>query len=176
MKRAAFLLVAALVLAGVIGVQAQTAKIYYVKPIKENLRNAPKGDILGQLRAGSQVKILKKQGNWAKIQVTGWMWMPSLTTDQTQVAGYKIHAAHILVKDRATAEKVLAELKAGAKFEDLARKYSIDPSNANGGDLGYFQRGDLLPEFENAVIKLKPGQISGIVRTKLGYHIIKRLK
>ena len=176
MKRVALVLFVGLMLMGSVQAGAQTAKFYYVKPTKENLRNAPKGEILGQLKAGTQLKVLKTQGNWAKVQITGWMWMPSLTTDQTQVAGFKIHAAHILVKDRATAEKVLAELKAGAKFEDLARKYSIDPSKANGGDLGYFQRGDLLPEFENAVLKLKPGQVSGIVHTKLGYHIIKRLK
>ncbi len=176
MKRVALFLFAGAALLWSVQAGAQTAKTYYVKPAKENLRNAPKGKIMGQVQAGTPLKVLKKQGNWARVQFTGWIWMPSLTADPTQVAGYKIHAAHILVKDRATAEKVLAELKAGAKFEDLAKKYSIDPSKANGGDLGYFQRGDLLPEFENAVIKLKPGQVSGIVHTKLGYHIIKRLK
>lgn len=156
--------------------QTQLKKNYYVKPIKENLRSAPGGKILGQLHAGTQLKVLSKKGNWAHVAITGWIWLPSLTTDVTKVSGYKIHAAHILVKDRATAEKVLAELKAGAKFSDLAKKYSIDPSAVNGGDIGYFHHGDLLPEFEKAVLKLKPGQVSGIVHTKLGYHIIKRLK
>ncbi|NOY76989.1 MAG: SH3 domain-containing protein [Calditrichaeota bacterium] len=159
------------------GVFGQTSKkTYYVKPVKENLRSAPGGKILGQLRAGTRLNVLSRKGNWAKVQLTGWMWLPSLATDITEVSGYEIHAAHILVKDRATAEKILAELKAGAKFSDLAKKYSIDPSAANGGDLGYFHRGDLLPAFEKAVLKLKPGQVSGIVHTKLGYHIIKRLK
>ncbi len=176
MKRVAIVLAVFGVLLATVSLQAQTKKTYYVKPLHENIRLAPKGKILGRLSAGTRLTVLKTQGNWAKVEITGWMWMPSLTTDQTKVAGFKLHAAHILVRDRATAEKVLAELKAGAKFEDLARKYSIDPSKDNGGDLGYFQRGDLLPEFENAVLQLKPGQISGIVHTKLGYHIIKRLK
>ena len=156
--------------------QTQSAKTYYVKPRKENLRTAPGGTILCQLKSGTPLKVLKKQGNWAKVQITGWMWVPSITADMTEVSGYKLHAANILVKDRATAEKVLAELKAGAKFSDLAKKYSIGPSAANGGDIGYFRRGDLLPAFEKAVLKLKPGQVSGIIHTKLGYHIIKRLK
>ncbi|HDK35633.1 MAG TPA: parvulin peptidyl-prolyl isomerase, partial [Bacteroidetes bacterium] len=68
------------------------------------------------------------------------------------------------------------ELKAGADFAALAKKYSQDPgSAAKGGDLGYVTRGDLVKPFEEAAFKLKPGQMSGIVETKYGYHIIKMI-
>ncbi len=86
----------------------------------------------------------------------------------------KVHAKHILVKTKEDAEKVLAELKKGTKWDDVARKYSIDKSNASkGGDLGTFTRGRMVKPFEDAVFSMKPGEISGPVKTKYGYHIIK---
>ena len=85
----------------------------------------------------------------------------------------EVTASHILVKDEATAKEVQAKLKAGEKFEDLAKKYSIDGSAANGGSLGTFGRGAMVKEFEDAAFALKPGEISDIVKTKFGYHIIK---
>ncbi len=87
--------------------------------------------------------------------------------------GDQVRASHILVKTEKEAQDILAQLKAGAKFEDLAAKYSIDSSAAKGGDLGWFGKGVMLPEFEKAVFSLKEGQTSGIVKTKFGYHIIK---
>jgi parvulin-like peptidyl-prolyl isomerase len=85
----------------------------------------------------------------------------------------EVTASHILVKDEATAKEVQAKLKAGEKFEDLAKTYSIDGSAANGGSLGTFGRGAMVKEFEDAAFALKPGEISDIVKTKFGYHIIK---
>ncbi len=86
----------------------------------------------------------------------------------------KVHAKHILVKTKAEAEKVLAELKKGADWNEVARKYSIDKSNASkGGDLGTFSRGRMVKPFEDAVFSMKPGEISQPVKTKYGYHIIK---
>lgn len=86
----------------------------------------------------------------------------------------EVTASHILVKDDATAKDVLAKLKDGAKFEDMARQYSIDTSNKdNGGSLGTFGRGQMVKEFEDAAFALKPGEISGVVKTEYGYHIIK---
>ena len=86
----------------------------------------------------------------------------------------QIKASHILVKTEAEAKKISETLKKGANFAELAKKYSIDPGSAkNGGDLGYFSPGQMVPEFEQAAAKLKPGEISEPIKTKFGYHIIK---
>lgn len=77
-------------------------------------------------------------------------------------------------KIRAEAEKVLAEAKQGKDFTELAKKYSQDPSVAeNGGDLGYFTRGKMVPAFADAAFSLKTGEISDLVRSPFGFHIIK---
>ena len=66
-------------------------------------------------------------------------------------------------------------LQAGEKFENLARTFSICPSKKRGGNLGEFSKGDMVPEFWNASIKLKIGEISQPVKSRFGYHIIKRI-
>ncbi len=86
----------------------------------------------------------------------------------------QLRASHILVKTPDEAEKVMARLKKGEKFEDVARAVSIDKNTAKqGGDLGYFSRGQMAPEFEKAAASLKVGEISNPVKTQFGYHIIK---
>ena len=87
--------------------------------------------------------------------------------------GDQIRASHILLKTEKEAQDVLSQLKAGGSFEELARKYSVDPAGAKGGDLGWFGKGSMIPEFEKAAFALKEGETSGIVKTKFGYHIIK---
>jgi peptidyl-prolyl cis-trans isomerase C len=84
-----------------------------------------------------------------------------------------MRVSHILVQSNEDAEKVLKELERGKDFEDLARAKSVDPTAQRGGDIGYFPRGQLMPEFEDACVKLEVGETSGVVKTKLGYHIIK---
>lgn len=77
-------------------------------------------------------------------------------------------------KKRALAEKVLEMARSGKDFAELARKYSDDAGSAiKGGELGYFARGSMLPDFENVAFGLKPGQLSDVVETSFGYHIIK---
>jgi len=87
--------------------------------------------------------------------------------------GDQIRASHILVKSEEEAKAVEQELKGGAKFEDLAKKHSIDGAAAKGGDLGWFGKGAMLPDFEKVAFSLKEGSTSGIVKTKFGFHIIK---
>ena len=88
----------------------------------------------------------------------------------------EMRAQHILVKTEADAQRVLEQLNSGAKFEALAQLYSTDTaSGRQGGDLGAFLPGTLLPGFEQAVKKIEPGKVGGPVRTPAGYHIIKRI-
>ncbi|MGB9914758.1 MAG: peptidylprolyl isomerase [Candidatus Bathyarchaeales archaeon] len=88
----------------------------------------------------------------------------------------KVHCAHILVKTESEAKAVLERLKKGEKFSAIAQQVSLCPSKKRGGDLGTFTRGKMVMEFENAAFALKKGEISGIVKTQFGYHIIKRLE
>ena len=88
----------------------------------------------------------------------------------------KIHCAHILVKTEKEVNSVLERIKKGQKFSAIAKEVSLCPSKKRGGDLGTFGRGQMVKEFEKAAFALDKGQISGIVKTQFGYHIIKRLE
>jgi peptidyl-prolyl cis-trans isomerase C len=85
----------------------------------------------------------------------------------------EIRARHILVNSQDEANAVLADLKSGKKFEDLAAEKSKDGNAASGGDLGFFRKEDMVPEFAEAAFKLKPGQVSPPVQTQFGWHVIK---
>ncbi len=97
----------------------------------------------------------------------------------------EVRAQHILIRPkdesgksnddaRKLAEDILKMAKSGQDFSELAKKYSMDPGNAkNGGDLGFFKKGSMVKEFDDAVFALKPGQVSNLVKTQFGYHIIK---
>ncbi|MGB9458595.1 MAG: peptidyl-prolyl cis-trans isomerase [Bryobacteraceae bacterium] len=99
----------------------------------------------------------------------------------------RVHAEHILLKTadktpaedaklKAQAEDLVKQLKGGANFAELAKKYSEDTGSADkGGDLGWIERGQTLPEFERVAFALKPGETSGVVKTEVGYHIIRVL-
>lgn len=122
----------------------------------------------------------------------------TLTDEELKESFTEIRASHILIKPeeelkrtlknagskpeqadadtlaRQKAEKLLAQLKNGADFAKLAREHSDDPGSApKGGDLGFFRKGMMVREFEEAAFKLQPGQISEIVKSPFGYHIIK---
>ena len=87
----------------------------------------------------------------------------------------QVRARHILVNSSEEAEEILEELNKGADFIELAKEKSICPSASQGGDLGYFARGQMVKEFEDATFALDIGEISPVVKTKFGYHIIKLL-
>ena len=85
------------------------------------------------------------------------------------------HAAHILVASEDKAKEIIAKLDKGADFAALAKENSTDPSaKENSGDLGWFKKADMLPEFSDAAFALKPGQITQTpVKTRFGWHVIK---
>jgi len=88
--------------------------------------------------------------------------------------GKEYRARHILVETKEQAEAVLAALKKGGKFEDLAKKQSKDPgSGANGGDLDWAAPGNYVKEFSDAMVALNKGQVSGPVQSQFGFHIIR---
>ena len=87
----------------------------------------------------------------------------------------KITAQHILVNHEHIALDLQKKLSEGKLFEDLARDFSECPSGKEGGSLGEFGKGMMVPSFEKAAFQLMPGEISGIVRTQFGFHLIKRI-
>jgi parvulin-like peptidyl-prolyl isomerase len=93
-----------------------------------------------------------------------------------------VRASHILLKTegkddaavKKQAEDLLAQIKKGASFEELAKKNSQDEgSAAKGGDLDFFNKGQMVPEFDKVAFELQPGQMSDLVKSQFGYHIIK---
>jgi peptidyl-prolyl cis-trans isomerase C len=94
---------------------------------------------------------------------------------KAQSSGTEYHVRHILVEKEDEAKAIVAQLKAGAKFEDLAKKDSKDPGSAeNGGDLDFAGPSSYVPEFSQAMIKLKKGEYTDVpVKSQFGYHIIK---
>jgi peptidyl-prolyl cis-trans isomerase C len=98
-----------------------------------------------------------------------------------------LRASHVLIgppaadeeakkQARAQAEDVVKQARAGADFAELARKYSADGSAQQGGDLGFFPRNAMVPQFSEAAFKLEPGQISDVVETQFGFHVIKAVE
>lgn len=87
----------------------------------------------------------------------------------------KVRASHILVEKHSKALQIISEIREGLDFKEAASKYSTGPSRKKGGDLGFFGKGQMVPEFEKAAFALNVGQMTNDpVKTKFGYHIIKR--
>ncbi|WP_105616695.1 peptidylprolyl isomerase [Vallitalea okinawensis] len=85
----------------------------------------------------------------------------------------EVRASHILIADEEEARKVADDVKAGKDFAEAAKEHSICPSKERGGDLGFFSRGKMVPAFEEAAFALEVGEISHLVKSDFGYHIIK---
>lgn len=85
----------------------------------------------------------------------------------------EVKASHILVASEDTAKEIKKQLDNGADFAELAKEHSTDGSKDNGGDLGFFGKGEMVPEFENVAFAAAPGTISDPVKSEFGYHIIK---
>jgi parvulin-like peptidyl-prolyl isomerase len=142
------------------------------------------GEALGEFEE-SQKRQLEDYKNGLLIESYLREIQPTITASDADIEVYykknkesfdrpvEYTVKHILVSDNAQAEAALAELAKGAKFDDVARKYSQDSgSSENGGLIGPFKKGDLVPEFEKVALELKNGELSGVVETQYGYHII----
>jgi peptidyl-prolyl cis-trans isomerase C len=82
-------------------------------------------------------------------------------------------ASHILVKTEEQANQILKRLADGEEFDKVARRFSSCPSGKNGGDLGWFGKGQMVPEFEKVAFENDTGKVVGPVKTPFGYHVIK---
>lgn len=85
----------------------------------------------------------------------------------------QVRASHILVKTEEQANDILKRINGGEDFADVAKRFSKCPSGNKGGDLGWFGKGMMVPEFEKAAFETADGKIIGPVKTQFGYHIIK---
>jgi len=124
------------------------------------------------LRSKFKIAMLQEQAALDEVEVTE-------EEMKEYYDSYKpnITARHILVADEATAKEVKQKLDEGADFAELAKEYSTDTASAeNGGDLGSFGTGQMVPEFEEAAFALKVGEISDPVQSTHGYHIIEVTK
>jgi peptidyl-prolyl cis-trans isomerase C len=148
--------------------------------------NLTEADLKSQLRQDLAIKKLIDQQIASKVTVTPEE-MKAFYTSHPELfkAPETVRASHILIKvdpnaspeDKAKARERIAaiqqRLKKGEDFATLAKETSECPSGANGGDLDYFQRGQMVGPFEDAAFALKPGSVSDIVETQFGYHLIK---
>ena len=148
--------------------------------------NLSEDEVKAQIKRGLSIKELIDQQVTSKVVIT----------DEESKAYYdknpqrfkqpeQIKASHILIKVDAKAdeakkaearqriEKVQQKLKDGGDFAALAKEYSEGPSSAKGGDLGYFRHGQMVKPFEEAALALKPNEVSDVVETRFGYHLIK---
>lgn len=136
------------------------------KKVKENIDQITKS-------AGGDAKVkevLKKYYGWNMADLKRKVEYQVLKQD---VADKLKNNEGLNAQAKAKAEDVLKQVQAGGDFAELAKKYSQDSSAANGGDLGFFGKGQMVKPFEDAAFGLQPGQVSGIVKTDYGYHIIK---
>jgi peptidyl-prolyl cis-trans isomerase C len=109
-------------------------------------------------KAATTEEAMKKVYEEASKQITGEL---------------EVHARHILVETEDEAKAIKAELEKGADFAELAKKKSKDPGASDGGDLGFFTKEQMVPEFSTVAFALEPGKISDPVKSQFGWHVIK---
>jgi len=143
-------------------------------------------EVRAQIQRGLAIRELIDQKVANKIAITDEE-TKAYYTDNPQLFNQpeKVKASHILIKVEPTAddakkaearkkiEEIQQKLKEGGDFAELAKEYSQGPSSTKGGDLGYFQRGQMVKPFEDTAFSMKANEVSGRVETRFGYHLIK---
>lgn len=144
--------------------EARKAKLQNDADVKAQLK-----DVESELiRRAWLSKTVEKRVTDDKVKAA-YDQMVKSTPDEEEV-----RARHILVETEDKAKDLIGKLNGGAKFEDVAKAESKDPGAANGGDLGFFRKGDMVPEFSEAAFGMKAGELSKApVKTQFGWHIIK---
>lgn len=137
----------------------------------------------GELDRASRLMLENQDRNLRANAAVTRLFDAELTEEAIQAAydarfadaepGTEFNAAHILVETEEEAAAIKAELDGGADFAELAQEKSTGPSGPNGGDLGWFGPGMMVPAFEEAVMALEPGAVSGPVETQFGWHVIR---
>ncbi|MGS4945215.1 peptidylprolyl isomerase [Meridianimarinicoccus sp. RP-17] len=137
----------------------------------------------GELDRASRLMLENQDRNLRANAAVTRLFDAELTEEAIQAAydarfadaepGTEFNAAHILVETEEDAAAIKAELDGGADFAELAQEKSTGPSGPNGGDLGWFGPGMMVPAFEEAVMALEPGAVSGPVETQFGWHVIR---
>jgi hypothetical protein len=152
-------------------------KTVFVKTPQENLRAtaSANGEKLGVLNNGAAMVVLQERDQWLFVNLRGFIWKESVTGQTGVFRGQPYRAAMILVKTEAEAQDIVKQLQAGGDFAKLAQK-SMGPNPSRGGDLGDAYPGDFSKEYETAILALKVGDISGVIKTANGFHVFKRLK
>lgn len=110
--------------------------------------------------------------NIAKL-LTMVMFLTGIATAANKEQYTQVRAEHILVKTAAEAQQIKREIDNGGNFEYYAKMYSMCPSGQRGGDLGYFSKGQMVPEFERVAFNAPIGEVSKPVYTQFGWHLIK---
>jgi peptidyl-prolyl cis-trans isomerase C len=138
---------------------------------KESVREQLEQSRVGILVAAVFEDYVEKEG------VTEAELKAAYESVKAQYTGKEYHVEHILVEKEADAKAIIAQLKAGSNFEEIAKAKSKDPGSApSGGDLGWVTEKSLVPEFSKAMVQLKPGQVTDKpVKSQFGWHVIKMM-
>jgi peptidyl-prolyl cis-trans isomerase C len=144
-------------------------QVVILEAYKEGLDNAVEADTMfAQQKGRILLNVLYQKEIADKAKVT-----EAEMKKEYEMMQQEVHASHILVESKEEADEITKQLKGGADFAELAKEKSIDPSaKENGGDLGFFRWGRMVPEFQEVAFKLKDGEISKPVETKYGWHVI----
>ena len=141
--------------------------------------------IASAVRTDAGITVIEKRDEMRRQKLIGDMSenipMPSDAEIRTYYeqhpaefrSGEELHVKQILVHDEAVANEIAQKLRDGASFDELSSQYSLAPNAKKGGEIGYVSRGELPKMFEDEIFALKPGSVSGIIRTDASFHIFK---